>query len=956
MRLRTTRKGVEQIGPFRRIILNIHHHVVTSVSAPTIWDAIYKLMSSARKEGEDQPGEGAVPPPAAEEGRFALNEGGQHQMTRSSGAVVSAKFARCQPPKKLLSIRPKGSGSFNVKIAVGGDNYTDKDWQMIRDFLQHPDSDWSCLFDNENEPILRIFRKAPPTDVVDLILENWPKIPNVPSMKECIDADSKTVLHHAIENGASFDTVVAIISMDKGLIEMKDARGKYPLASACTYASENVLDANSENIINFLIHNGKELAKTISLDMATIPFDEISNEVLVKMILKPHGTEINGRRCRRTGQYPLQIAIMKKSRSGDIVSLLAGEDERLRLRGMPRLMREHLAQKAATSFKLQKILNDETCRRLHVVLLMLGFTMHLGLVGTFSYAAETFVTNERSHTANIFVGIFGGYFLIREVFQLKFEGFAYFTDLRNWIALVRVALVLWSTAALFREPEQDRTFQNGDGEFLVYGSVRELFLVTGVFCVVGLIVFLRSTFLPFAEFVIGLITILTTLGPFLFVSFLVVFAFGFMYFMVETNEEECVLAMSNSTSHWEFCTLGESILTVFNFFFNGPQQTNEWSMDIIFGVAVVIILLNVVIAIVSDAWFKSKEKIGRVFWAYRVNFLTEMESFSFKKWEWHWFWMLGLHRILPNDESKHPHRTMYKLFMEKPRTDMFAYLEKSIVEFNQQLSSYEQSILKRDGSQKMIRREYSLLAFVIFKVHRRLDNRFEQLDKAQVLSQSTQEQKAADQVYADLGELYTTTNCMLERLKKVRIRKTYRFILFGADINDLSENVMKDTINWNEEPFATHVQSAEDYYNWVEGGISQPEGMSDEDYNMICQSGSWERNWYWACSNHTKGKLVKTKFLVIIQLLTFVFLMVLGFFTLGFYWPRSVRQYLFSVSTDFTASPVQQDNENENYHNSRRNKLEAATEARLAAVEEEFKNMSEKLDTILNLVAEQQRT
>jgi hypothetical protein len=457
--------------------------------------------------------------------------------------------------------------------------------------------------------------------------------------------------------------------------------------------------------------------------------------------------------------------------------------------------------------------------------------------------------------------------------------------------------------------------------------------------VVGLIIFLRSTFLPFAEFVIGLITIVTTLGPFLFVSFLVVFAFAFMYFMVEANADECVRSETNRTADCEFFTLNDSILTVFNFFFNGPEQTTEWSMDIIFGVAVVVILLNVVIAIVSDAWSKSKQKIGPVFWSYRINFLSEMESFSLKKWGWYWFWNLGLHRIIPNDESKHPHRRMFKLFMEKPRLDTFSQLWKSIVDFSEQLSSYEQSILKRDGTLKMSMREYSLLAFVVYNVHRRLDNRFERLDEMQAFSNSDRERMAANQVYADLGELYTTTDCVLKKLKSVVIRKSSRPILFGADINDLSNFMMSDNINWNEEPFVTHVRSAEDYYNWVEGAVPQPEGMSNEDYNVICTSGSWERNWHWACKRHTKGKIVKTKFLVIVQFVIYVFLIVLGFFTLGYYWPRSMRQYLFSASTDYTAAPVQEEDD------SRRNKFEAATEARLAA-------MSEKLDATMNMVAE----
>jgi hypothetical protein len=244
-------------------------------------------------------------------------------------------------------------------------------------------------------------------------------------------------------------------------------------------------------------------------------------------------------------------------------------------------------------------------------------------------------------------------------------------------------------------------------------------------------------------------------------------------------------------------------------------------------------------------------------------------------------------------------------------------------------------------------REYSLLEFVVYKVHHRLDNRFERLDEMQAFYNCEKERMAANQVYADLGDLNTTTDCVLKKLKSVVIRKSSRSILFGADINDLSNLAMSDNINWNEEPFVTHVRSAEDYYNWVEGAVPQPEGMSDEDYNVIYTSGSWERNWHWACKRHTKGKIVKTKFLVIVQFVIYVFLIVLGFFTLGYYWPRSMRQYLFSASTDYTAAPPVQEEDD-----SRRNKFEAATEARLAAVEEEFKNMSEKLDAIMNMVAE----
>jgi hypothetical protein len=50
--------------------------------------------------------------------------------------------------------------------------------------------------------------------------------------------------------------------------------------------AKNTLDATSEKIINFLIHNGKDLKSMIALNLATISFDDISDEVLMEIILE----------------------------------------------------------------------------------------------------------------------------------------------------------------------------------------------------------------------------------------------------------------------------------------------------------------------------------------------------------------------------------------------------------------------------------------------------------------------------------------------------------------------------------------------------------------------------------------------------------------------------------------------------------------------------------------------
>lgn len=74
---------------------------------------------------------------------------------------------------------------------------------------------------------------------------------------------------------------------------------------------------------------------------------------------------------------------------------------------------------------------------------------------------------------------------------------------------------------------------------------------------------------------------------------------------------------------------GETIIDAYMFtlegFFNGPQQTKE-IIDILFGIVAVIILLNVVIAIVSNAWDTAVSNVGTVFWEFRLMYLAHSET------------------------------------------------------------------------------------------------------------------------------------------------------------------------------------------------------------------------------------------------------------------------------------------------------------------------------------------
>jgi len=164
--------------------------------------------------------------------------------------------------------------------------------------------------------------------------------------------------------------------------------------------------------------------------------------------------------------------------------------------------------------------------------------------------------------------------------------------------------------------------------------------------VMNLIFFLRSTFLPFSRFAQGLIVIFATLVPFFVVSSLLLMIFAYWFRLhamfrheaIELNDgndmhavRERFLRVSSSTSEiegdckesFELC-----LYAVLNGFFSGTDSTQNF-MEILFGLVIVLVLLNVVIAIVSDAWENAKDEATVMYWRGRLSSLTETSCVKF---------------------------------------------------------------------------------------------------------------------------------------------------------------------------------------------------------------------------------------------------------------------------------------------------------------------------------------
>ena len=122
--------------------------------------------------------------------------------------------------------------------------------------------------------------------------------------------------------------------------------------------------------------------------------------------------------------------------------------------------------------------------------------------------------------------------------------------------------------------------------------------------------YFRSTLLTCARFVGGVKTILIELAPFIIVSALLLL--GFIYsFWIYDDVVKCQEGL-NTCTKWLLGRIFE---------YNLDSTSNAIALEFSFMIS---ILLNVVIAIVSEAWQKSREGANLYFWKFRLEKIYAM--------------------------------------------------------------------------------------------------------------------------------------------------------------------------------------------------------------------------------------------------------------------------------------------------------------------------------------------
>ena len=111
-----------------------------------------------------------------------------------------------------------------------------------------------------------------------------------------------------------------------------------------------------------------------------------------------------------------------------------------------------------------------------------------------------------------------------------------------------------------------------------------------------------------------LLQVIRILVPFIVISGLTLGAFSLMYFVQN----------SETLNDGSYETLLQSYLTLFAAIMEGQDNTTDTSLDMVFAIVILILLLNVVVAIVVKAWDDAISNANKTFWRNRLNLIIDV--------------------------------------------------------------------------------------------------------------------------------------------------------------------------------------------------------------------------------------------------------------------------------------------------------------------------------------------
>lgn len=217
------------------------------------------------------------------------------------------------------------------------------------------------------------------------------------------------------------------------------------------------------------------------------------------------------------------------------------------------------------------------------------------------------------------------YLMFREYLQLKHGATAYITDVWNWSDIFVMFNTFVSTVIMHKWYLE--FLENFWKNSFLSKYFHEYLLIITFFVWMNAVLKLKVVSIQFATFVSGFMNIIWTLMPFIVVTLLILSTFAIMFLINDLDR---------------FSGFGEAFCHTFSEFlaFGGVNDdeheenmgrddkviVREMVITGVFGMLVVVLLLNVVIAVVSTAWESVTERGRDEFLLYRIKLFLEVQD------------------------------------------------------------------------------------------------------------------------------------------------------------------------------------------------------------------------------------------------------------------------------------------------------------------------------------------
>mmetsp|Transcript_16091 Transcript_16091/g.34795 ORF Transcript_16091/g.34795 Transcript_16091/m.34795 type:complete len:875 (-) Transcript_16091:338-2962(-) len=468
------------------------------------------------------------------------------------------------------------------------------------------------------------------------------------------DENEMLPIHYACAYGATVEVLTVLIHAWEESMQKIDAKGRTPLHFACGNADRE----NSPKVVKLLL----ELSPGRMDQM-----DAEKNLPLHLLSTKAESVEESKFHTRDTIQKCLDIYLKANPKTS--IEFLTG------IQKMPEWLREI----AVIHPTVQTMLNTKISSRFPTMILMLDFYFLAAVIGTFSITSRESLerrynplnesNSSRSVSGALLSPLFIGalYFLGREITQMisvrsQTTVLAYVLDPENMLNLAFVFFTLYHTILMLTGMGNDDRFR--------YGAAFTMGL-----CYLSVLAYLKSILIDFAVFVSGVVYVTTRLVAFLVCLMITVLAFAQMWYTLFRQSSECALAAEgedggggNETTavptddtfyyyadepqpeevedcepslDYPFChSLWFSIYKTYTMMLGEIDDTifywNTLSlvMFCIFFFAEVIVLLNILVAIITDLYsVVTNERASIVFWSNRLAFITDMDMVTNGPWK-----------------------------------------------------------------------------------------------------------------------------------------------------------------------------------------------------------------------------------------------------------------------------------------------------------------------------------